>query len=536
MLLENALLPTSSSPSPITHPAHVSYLTDLLVRWISGSNNLILSNTLPLFSVSTFSRAVLGVLARSDVSLWSSKAVSRFACSVESTDIDSFVTLLDFLIETIHHYQPTRTSGQGKEKENTDAVVLRGCLQDWMNRLFVVTASASGVLADRSCCHSIVSILMLLDRCRSYGLHTLRLGASHQPFQNELPDAIATLAAHLHVAYSLADYDSRLLRLLREVSPIPTTFSQLVEHMYRNRNSAQDFMTSLQQFSTAFQIHNLLQLDVSLWNCALRIFESAPKGTSKEMETIKLLLIDTVDEAERRLFGAGALDSSPAVRLPGQSKRSSGAHYRRPSGEWEWEEMVGGWIRKTPIHAQKKQKTTHINLHESPVFIRRLLRRGAQRNSSNGATISVKSAKSALISSASKASNSRLPLSQGSDNYAKSNDSSGWDEEDEENEENVMPSSPMAERRSTLKPRHSNFSSILADAQRNRVNLHKPQPPSVSAVKKPASSSVLPKSQQSRLPLAQKRFFVPAVCLSEAALTSDDSMDLFACATSSPRA
>jgi len=359
-------------------------------------------------------------------------------------------------------------------------------------------------------------------------LHTLRLGAPHQPFRNELPDAIATLAAHLHVAYSLADYDSRLLRLLREVSPIPTTFSQLVEHMYRDRNSAQDFMTSLQQFSTAFQIHNLLQLDASLWGCALRVFESAPKGTSKEMETIKLLLIDAVDEAERRLFGAGALDSSPAVRLPGQSKRSSGAHYRRPSGEWEWEEMVGGWIQKTPIHAQKKRKTTHVDLHESPVFIQRLLRRGAQRNSLNGATISVKSARSALRSSASKASNSR------SDNYAKSNDSSGWDEEDEEN---VPPSSPMEERRSTLKPRHSNFSSILADAQRNRVNLHKSKPPSVTAVKKPASSSgVLPKSQQSRLPLTQKRFSVPAFCLPEAALTSDDSMDLFACATSSPRA
>ncbi|KAG1745338.1 uncharacterized protein EDB91DRAFT_1050091, partial [Suillus paluster] len=354
VILENAFLSTTSPP-PITHPGHVSYLADLLAKWISGNSNIIPSSTFPLFSVSTFSRAVIDVLARSDVSLWASKAVSRFARSVEVLDIDSFLTLLDSLVETIHNYHTACQSGKGKEKESPNIVVIRDCLHDWMNRLFAVTASASAALTDRSCCPEMDSVVMLLDRCRRYGMHTLRLDSSPQLSQAELPDTITILATHLHVIYSLADYDSYLLHLLREVSPIPTTFTPLVEHMYRS--SAQDFITSLQQSSSALRIHDLLQLDASLWACALRVFESTPKGTSKEMQRVKLLLIDAVDEAERRLFGAGPSDSSPAVRLPGQSKRSRHTHHRRPSGEWEWEEMVGCWIRKTPAHVQKKRKS-----------------------------------------------------------------------------------------------------------------------------------------------------------------------------------
>ncbi|KAG2128621.1 uncharacterized protein EDB93DRAFT_1095928, partial [Suillus bovinus] len=351
IILNIAFLSTGSPP-PITHLGHVSYLSDLLARWLSGNSEIMPSDAIPLFSVSTFSRAVADTLSQQDVSLWGCKAVARFSRGVEVTDIDSFITLMDSLVETIHDYCPAR-SGKGKEKETLDIAAIRYCLRDWMNRLFAVTVSTSAELADESRHSDIDSIIMLLDRCRSYGMHTLRLGDSPQPSQDELPDAITILATHLHITYSLAGYDPCLLDLLREVSPIPTTFTRLVEHMHRG--SAQDFMTSLQQSSSTLQTHKLLQLDASLWACALRVFESTPKGTSKEIQKFKLLLIDGVDEAERRLFGAGPSDSSPAVRLPGQSKRSRGVHHRRPSGEWEWEEMVGCWIRKTPAQVKKKR-------------------------------------------------------------------------------------------------------------------------------------------------------------------------------------
>lgn len=508
-----------TSPPPLTHLGHVSYLTDLLAQWVSGNSNTMPFSAIPLFSVSTFSQAVVDTLAQSNVSLWTCKAVARFSRSVEVTDIDSFVTLLDSLVETIHAHYPVR-SGKGKEKETLDSVAIRHRLHDWMNRLFAVTASTSAALADESRDPDIDSIIMLLNRCRGYGMHTLRLGASPQPSQDELPDAITILATHLHVTYSLGDYALCLLHLLHEVSPIPTTFTRLIEHMHRG--SAQDFMTSLQQYSSALQTHKLLQLDASLWACALRVFENTPKGTSKEIQRFKLLLIDSVDEAERRLFGAGPPDSSPAVRLPGQSKRSRGAHHRRPSGEWEWEEMVDCWIRKTPVHVKKKRKIAQVVLHESPVFIKRLLRRGAHRYVTQGSsrvTVPHKFARSALGSTASKACD-RLssPSSRGSEDFAEdSNDHSLWGGENEK--ENLMPSSPIAERRPALRPRHSNFSSILMDAQKNRVNLHDNQPPTIS---------ILSSSKQSRLSLSRKlSVYPPAVVL-----PSDDSMDLFAYATS----
>ncbi|KAG0692145.1 hypothetical protein DFH29DRAFT_971949, partial [Suillus ampliporus] len=478
VILENAFLSIMSLP-PITTqiwdmtPGHVSYLADLLAKWISGNSKITPCNTFPLFSVSTFSRAIVDILAHR-------KAVSRFARSVEATDITSFITLLDSLVETVHNYRPVCPSGKGKEKESPEIV---------MNRLFAVTSGVSEALADRSCCPDIDSIVMLLNRCRSYGMYTLRLGASPEPSQDALPDAITILATHLHVTYSLPDYDSHLLHLLREVSPIPTTFALLVEHMHRS--SAQDFISSLQQSSSALQSHNLFQLDASLWACALRVFESTPKGTSKEMQRIKFLLIDGVDEAERWLFVAGPPDNSPAVHLPRQSNRSHHAHHRRPSGEWEWEEMVGCWIWKTPVHVQKKRKTAPVVFHESL------------------------STRSALGSTAPRTFDFlSSPSSWGSENLG----------EDSNEKENLTPSSPMAERRPVLRPRHSNFSSILADAQKNRVNLHGP---------KPLTTSVLSSSTQllARPPLSRKL----SVCPPAVVLASDDSMDLFACATSPPR-
>lgn len=521
IILKIAFLATTSPP-PITHPGHVSYLTDLLARWVSGKSDTMSSNAIPLFSVSTFSRAVVDTLAQLNVSLWTCKAVARLSRSVEVADIDCFVTLLDSLVETIHDHYPARF-GKGKEKETLDIVAFCHRLHDWMNRLFAVTASSSATLTDESCRPNIDSIIMLLDRCRSYGMHTMRLDASPQPSQDELPDAITVLAAHLHFKYSLEDYDLCLLDLLREVSPIPATFTRLVQHMYRG--SAQDFMTSLQKSSLALQTHKLLQLDASLWACALRVFESAPKGTSKEIQRFKLLLIEAVDEAERRLFGTGLPDSSPAVRLPGQSKkRSRGAHHRRPSGEWEWEEMVGCWIRKTPAHVNKRGGITHV-LHESPVFIERLLRRGSRRYVTKGSsrvTGPHKSARFAMGSTASRACD-RLssPSSWESEKFAEDPNDDPW-RGGENEKENLMPSSPMAGRRLALRPRHSNFSSILMDAQKNRVSLHDPKPP---------TTSILSSSKQSRPSLSRK----PSVHLPTAMLPSDDAMDLFAYATSPPR-
>lgn len=518
IILKIAFLSTNSPP-PITHPGHVSFLADLLAKWVSGNSDTIFSSAIPLFSVSTFSRAVIDTLAQSNISLWACKAVARFSRSVEVADIDSFITLLDSLVETMYHHHPVR-SGKGKEKENLDIVAIRHRLHDWMNRLFTVTASTSAALADESRHLDIDCIVMLLDRCRSYGMHTLRLGTSPQSSQEELPDAITILATHLHVTHSLADYDSCLLHLLREVSPIPTTFTRLVEHMHRG--SAQEFMASLRQFSSALQIHKLLQLDASLWACALRVFENTPKGTSKEIQKFKLLLIDGVDEAELRLFGAGPPDSSPAVRLPGQSKRSRGAHHRKPSGEWEWEEMVGCWIRKTPTNVKKKAKIAHVVSHESPVFIKRLLRRGTHRYVTQGSsrvTVPHKSTRSGMGSTASRACDClSSPSSRGSENFAEDlNDHSWWGRETEK--ENLMPSSPIAERRPAVRPRHSNFSSILMDAQKNRVNLHDP---------KPFTTNILSSPKQS---LSWK----PSVYPPAAMFPSDDSMDLFACATSPPR-
>ncbi|KAG1901612.1 uncharacterized protein F5891DRAFT_1187482 [Suillus fuscotomentosus] len=111
----------------------------------------------------------------------------------------------------------------------------------------------------------------------------------------------------------------------------------------------------------------------------------------------RLLLIDGVDEAQRRLSGAGPPDSSPAVWIP-------------------------CWIRKTPAHVKKK-KIAQAALNESPVFIKHLLRRGTRRYVTQGAsrvTVPQRSARSAMGSTAFRPSD-RLssPSSRGSESLRK---------------------------------------------------------------------------------------------------------------------
>ncbi|KAG1838455.1 hypothetical protein DFJ58DRAFT_733829 [Suillus subalutaceus] len=198
MVLKIAFMPMTSPP-PIIRSGHVSYLADFLAKWISRNIDIIPSNNLPLFSVSTFLRAVIDILALSDISLWASKAISRFTHSVKVADIDSFVTFQDSLAEIIHDCHLVR-SGMGKGMETPGIVDVRDSLGDWMNKLFVVTTSTSPTLAEGSHRPNLDSII-LLNQCQNYGIHTLKLGASLPPPQDELPDAIVTLATHLHITY-----------------------------------------------------------------------------------------------------------------------------------------------------------------------------------------------------------------------------------------------------------------------------------------------------------------------------------------------
>jgi hypothetical protein len=92
IILKIAFLFTNYPP-PITHPGHVSFLADLLTKWVSWNSNTIFSNAIPLFSVSTFLRAVIDTLAQSNISSWACKVVARFSHSVEVADEGSSTQL-----------------------------------------------------------------------------------------------------------------------------------------------------------------------------------------------------------------------------------------------------------------------------------------------------------------------------------------------------------------------------------------------------------------------------------------------------------
>ena len=124
-------------------------------------------------------------------------------------------------------------------------------------------------------------------------------------------------------------------------------------------------------FRLPFLSEKFFYLDASLWACALHHFQtsvsSSPQASSVLVARYKRQLIDAVEAAEHRCFG-GKVDNSCVVFLPDHPSPAMRAQRGRPSGHWDWEDMVGAWIRQTPVH--KKLKIEDNRLHASSRYNR----------------------------------------------------------------------------------------------------------------------------------------------------------------------
>ncbi|KAF8836428.1 hypothetical protein BDN67DRAFT_332895 [Paxillus ammoniavirescens] len=549
IILSQALLAANPSfEPPIMHPAHTTYLVDLHVKWVAANKQACTPCGTQLFTTSGFCRVMNATLLQSVRPnchiLWTSKVLNRLVRMVESCDVDSFISIIHALVQNFWNVSGTSPDASPQDRGNAHVVLLKDQLFEWMTSLFdIIFLQHDPTLGSpKNPLSNVCAVIDVLDDCRAAQLHCFRVSPAGSQF--DLPDIITVLATHIYVTSETSlDNADRLLDILGGAGPVPTTFNKLMTYLCQPQMAqtfesfSGNFLSEIQVYSSALRSQKLFGLDASLWACALRHFEtsitSSQPGNSTLVSKYRRQLIDTVDAAERKCFGGGTLDSSPSVPVSAQSQRTKRMHRKRPSGHWEWEEMVGCWIRKTPVH--KKRKV----VEESPLNRLTPLRsiRAEAGNASGSTSIYMPSSsphRTFLHSASSRSSES--------DSYTED----GSEYREDTDKENYPGGRVSVHGRSqSLRRRQSNFSSLLADAQVNRIVLHsKPQPKSRPPASVMQEKYILPPSSQQQRQVSRKKGKVSSRCLSptlapplrESAtmLPSDDSLDLFACATSSP--
>ncbi|KAG8213759.1 hypothetical protein J3R82DRAFT_10468 [Butyriboletus roseoflavus] len=532
IVLAQAFMSPSSYPPPVMHPAHTSYLLDLHTKWTTRNKSSGSPSGSSLFTTSTFCKAVLGTLSRTSScnsrSLWTSMVLNKLLHAIESCDIDSSIDIICALSQSFWEISGSSLDGR---QDDAQLVMLRNKLSELMSHLF--------------------DQLFTQDDPHSSFLTPSRIHAAIGSLI-DLPDMIIIFTTHIFVAFrNSIDNSHYLSTILDDSSPVPTTFSKLMAYFSRLQETqafgdfVESFLTELKMYSSAFRSEKLSGLDASLWACALHHFEtsiaSSQKGNSTLVTRYKRQLMEAVDAAERRCFG-GEMDSSPVVSLSIRSNRAKRTKRGRLSGHWEWEDMVGSWIRKTPVHKKRKideGRPPTLSQHDQLARPRDTITFKAVSGPISVSTpLSTRHRHSSTFSTSSSTSSSHSQLSE-----PESRTEDGSEYQGESNRENYVSIRSLVVKGShPIKRRSSNFSSLLADAQTNRILLHSKRRPD----SKPPSSVVPEKyvlplsSQESRY--TPRKHKQKAICRKVSPppaplgglLLSDDSLDLFAYATSSP--
>ncbi|KAI9068372.1 hypothetical protein FKP32DRAFT_1754533 [Trametes sanguinea] len=368
--------PHSAYTCPLTHPAHKNFLSTLKETCsTSGVNDR------------TFTHTLLDALcerAGTRLHAWTSKAVTKLARDLRERDFSgSFVPLCSGLVVTIaeERRKGKPASRTGKQSDDEHAKFYSDGLErlaKWViSMLDRLQASPQLPGEDfRNC----VDFLALA------AVHRLHVSddTPSSP-QTCLADSLACLAAYClsytHATSLHTSELSALRELLQSAHIKNTTFDGLVSHIFplprftmfamplaepggadsptpppTPPTAHLDSLAELSALAGPLHTHGLQKCEAALWLAALQHVEeliSSPTVTQSmttpgrklnqsELFNLRLALIDRVEEAERRCYGGGTVGAMAGAMPPSVE------------GEWEWEEMVGSWVLKSPAPVRAK--------------------------------------------------------------------------------------------------------------------------------------------------------------------------------------
>lgn len=321
----------------LCHPAHSGFLIELRNRWTSA--NRLESEFLNTLSV------VLDE-ARCSAS-WCSKAVARLIqdqCKRDPILLSEVaVAAVNYIAQPkLHHAARTyKRSELALDSAQTFSTVGKQ-LTVWINSVFTLMFSTPESAASiYQAIHSFLSLRRQLDNHHQPGIFP----------SDELTGALVCTVTLLLFTYNshLEQADIQLLTdFLAEIKPTTKTYSLWIVSTFATVTPATifDCKARVQNFARFLVSLGFLQLEASLWACALRHVDAGLLSIcgSQEVKIYHDELMALVDDAEQRCCQSLTGVDSDVDK----------------TNEWDWEPLVGTWIRKPTVRRPDHRVSTRL--------------------------------------------------------------------------------------------------------------------------------------------------------------------------------
>ncbi|KAI0075351.1 hypothetical protein K474DRAFT_1699100 [Panus rudis PR-1116 ss-1] len=375
-LLTAVVTPSSPNNSPpISTSTQSKYLTNLHERCCKAKPRSSGGGRRFIFNDRAFARILgeaimeAGICA---VDVWSSPAMVRLVKSLRAKDFGSFANLCAGIVRSMATLSaPSRISAKGEGKSACSKGV-----SPFTVLLVEHASQALNALVQRSKLQDVDppsdemdATIHFLDHAASVGLHH---SSSGDDIAIKLNNILTCLALWCLVS-SPNGVDNVLLTILRESPTSSTMYEPLLNAYYPTTpptpnespikpQSAIPSLSILQSWVSRLRAHALFSHEAALWSSTLRHIENMAfatpgdqtymplsKAEQSRLTALRVQLVDLVEEAERLQCRQASSSSSSPSTSSSSSVPSPRAEVLETDEEWRWEDIVGCWIKKTPL-------------------------------------------------------------------------------------------------------------------------------------------------------------------------------------------
>lgn len=477
----------------IAHSAHSRYLIQLLdtCRQLQGET---LSERA---YIALLSETISEAPSAPTTQFWTSRATVHLARTLRSRDYAAFLSLCFSVGVFLSSHSELSSRRQEKDPEAEDGLdEVAGRLGKWLSHACQHLYDLCSSTIDATALEEIEIISDILVCANASGLHRLHWLVDAEV----LTDAIVCLST-MSVASPTSSYLSPAAlaschSILHGIQPKPGLFDILVavtnpqmpgaeeHHLQTPTNIISSTVPALQRWAHILRDRSYHLLESSLWSSALNYIESLTPETGShydpashrtafisELERLRYEIVRRVEDAERRCFNNDEKLQVSSAQTPRKGNLSNDG--------WRWEDMVGCWVQKTPIctaHAIGTKRRRSVV--EDAMVAEKHPRIGTLSAPPVSRSAKPKKRKSSIragsVSSSATTGSSEPPCSSMSHRRltrtsfaALPSPQTSTPSMDQENAFSRLPRTKYAPSR-----RMSNFTSILRDAQVNRVVLH----------------------------------------------------------------